>query len=301
MKKNSPNIVGFLNAGFCILNSMKPVFQYIDYRLFLRDYYSEKKATTRHFSYRYFCSKAGISSPVFLKLVMEGKSNISVEMIDKFTKALSFNKHESRFFKHLVQFNQAKTAEEKQDHYAVLVTMSNNVSRHVLGSEQFEYLSKWYNVVIRELICQHDFEDDFLALASSIVPPITKKEAATSVKLLLRIGLIVKQPDGTYRHTDRALATNREIAGPAIRAFNKTMIDLAKQAVDTIENTERNVSGMTVGLSKSSYDVLCAEIESFKDRIAAIVHNSADVDSVYQMNLQLFPVARRKNTKEVKK
>jgi uncharacterized protein (TIGR02147 family) len=292
MRKKSSDIVGFLNAGFSILDSMKPVFQYIDYRLFLRDYYLEKKATTRHFSYRYFCGKAGISSPVFLKLVMEGKSNISVEMIDKFARALSFNKQESRFFKHLVQFNQAKTAEEKQDHYAVLVTMSNNVSRHVLGSEQFEYLSKWHNVVIRELVCQHDFKEDFAALAASVVPPISKRDAEISVRLLDRLGLIVRLPDGRFRQIDRALATNREVAGPAIRAFNKTMIDLARRSVDAIEKTERNVSGMTVGVSRASYDVLCAEIESFKDRVAAIVHNSADVDRVYQLNLQLFPVAR---------
>jgi uncharacterized protein (TIGR02147 family) len=271
---------------------MKPVFQYIDYRLFLRDYYEEKKATTRHFSYRYFCGRAGISSPVFLKLVIEGKSNISMEMSDKFSKALGLNKQESRFFKHLVMFNQAGNADEKQDHYAILVTMSNNVSRHVLGSEQFEYLRKWHSVVIRELICQRDYKDDFRALAASVVPRIPKRDAEYSVRLLLRLGLIVRQDDGRYRQVDRALATNREVAGPAIRAFNKTMIDLAKQSVDTIENTERNVSGMTVGVSRASYDVLCAEIEAFKDRIAAIVHNGVEADRVYQLNMQLFPVGR---------
>ena len=271
---------------------MKPVFQYIDYRLFLRDYYEEKKATTRHFSYRYFCGRAGISSPVFLKLVIEGKSNISMEMSDKFSKALGLNKQESRFFKHLVMFNQAGNADEKQDHYAILVTMSNNVSRHVLGSEQFEYLRKWHSVVIRELICQRDYKDDFRALAASVVPRIPKRDAEYSVRLLLRLGLIVRLADGRYRQVDRALATNREVAGPAIRAFNKTMIDLAKQSVDTIENTERNVSGMTVGVSRASYDVLCAEIEAFKDRIAAIVHNGVEADRVYQLNMQLFPVGR---------
>ena len=71
---------------------MKTVFQYIDFRKYLHDYYQEKKATTRHFSYRYFCGKAGIASPVFLKLVIEGKSNISVPMIDNFCCALGHNK-----------------------------------------------------------------------------------------------------------------------------------------------------------------------------------------------------------------
>jgi uncharacterized protein (TIGR02147 family) len=281
-----------------ILSVMRRLFQYIDYRMFLRDYYAEKKATTRHFSYRYFCGKAGIGSPVFLKLVMDGKSNISVEMIDKFARALNLNKQESRYFKHLVLFNQARDADEKQDHYAVLVTMSNNVSRHVLGSEQFEYLRKWHTVVIRELVCQHDFKDDFGVLAAAVVPRITKRDAEQAIRLLLRLGLIVKMDDGTYRQADRALATNREIAGPAIRAFNKMMIDLASRAVDTIDNTERNVSGMTVGVSRASYDVLCAEIEAFKDRIATIVNNSAGVDRVCQLNIQLFPVGKSPDAKE---
>jgi uncharacterized protein (TIGR02147 family) len=269
---------------------MKSIFQYIDYRKFLSDYYAEKKATTRHFSYRYFCGKAGISSPTFLKLVMEGKSNISVVMIDKFAVALKLNKKETHFFKHLVLFNQSVSPDDKQEHYAVLVTMSNNVSQQVLGSEQFEYLSRWYTPVIRELICQHDSKDDFKALGASIIPPVSKRDAAFSVKLLLKFGLIDKNPDGAYRQIDRALATNREVAGPAIRAFNKNMIELALRSVDEIDNTRRNVSGVTMGVTKECYEVLCAEIEAFKDRVASIVDNSGSSDRVYQLNLQLFPV-----------
>jgi uncharacterized protein (TIGR02147 family) len=269
---------------------MKSIFQYIDYRKFLADYYAEKKATTRHFSYRYFCGKAGISSPVFLKLVMEGKSNISVPMIDKFAVALKLNKKEARFFKHLVLFNQSPHADDKQEHYAVLVTMSGSVSQHVLGSEQFEYLSRWYTPVIRELICQHDFKDDFKAVGASVIPPVCKRDAQFSVKLLLRLGMVVKNADGTYKPVERSLATNREVAGPAIRAFNKNMIELAMRAVDEIENTRRNISGITMGVTRECYDVLCAEIDAFKDRVASIVDNSGEGDRVYQLNLQLYPV-----------
>jgi uncharacterized protein (TIGR02147 family) len=271
---------------------MKSIFHYIDYRRFLSDYYNEKKATTRHFSYRYFCGKAGITSPTFLKLVMEGKSNISVAMIDKFSVALKLNKKEARYFKHLVLFNQSPNADDKQEHYAVLVSMNNNVSQRVLGSEQFEYLSKWHTVVIRELICQYDYKDDFKAIASSVVPPVSKRDAAFSVKLLRRLGLVIKNPDGTYCHADRVLATNRDVAGPAIRAFNKTMIELAHKSVDTVDNTRRHVSGNTMGISRECFDVLCAEIEAFKERIAAIADNSAAGDRVYQLNVQLFPIGQ---------
>jgi uncharacterized protein (TIGR02147 family) len=273
---------------------MKPVFHYIDYRQFLRDYYEEKKRNTRHFSYRYFSAKAGIGSPVFLKLVIEGKRNISPAMAGRFAEAVRLNKSESRYFWHLVLFNQAKEADEKQEHYAVLIAMSDNVSKHALGSEQFEYLDRWYNVVVRELVCQRDFSGDFKALASSVVPAITQREAESSVRLLCKLGLITRQTDGAYRQVDKALLTNRDIAGPVVRAFNKTMIDRAHEAVDAQSNDERNISGMTIGITRACYEVLCAEIEAFKDRVATIVDKDAQSDSVYQLNMQLFRVGRAK-------
>ena len=36
------------------------VLEYIDYRLFLRHYYEDKKRTQRGFSYRWFNERAGI-------------------------------------------------------------------------------------------------------------------------------------------------------------------------------------------------------------------------------------------------
>ena len=86
---------------------MEKVFTYIDYRKFLLDYYNEKKATTHFFSYRYFFNKASIKSPVFLKQVIEGERNLTLQTIDKFIGALNLNKKEATFFRHLVQFNQS--------------------------------------------------------------------------------------------------------------------------------------------------------------------------------------------------
>jgi uncharacterized protein (TIGR02147 family) len=95
---------------------MKPVFEYIDYRRYLRDYYAENKKSKKYFSYRYFSSRAGIKSPVFLKLIIENKRNLTRPMIEKFCKALDLNNKEALYFRHLVLFNQGKTAQEKQEH-----------------------------------------------------------------------------------------------------------------------------------------------------------------------------------------
>jgi uncharacterized protein (TIGR02147 family) len=53
------------------------VFQYLDYRAFLRDYYKEKKAASKTFSYVNFARKAKISSSGFLLHVIKGERNLT--------------------------------------------------------------------------------------------------------------------------------------------------------------------------------------------------------------------------------
>jgi len=52
------------------------VYAYLDYRAFLRDYYAERKAASRAFSYRAFSKRAGVSAPNYLKLVIDGKRSL---------------------------------------------------------------------------------------------------------------------------------------------------------------------------------------------------------------------------------
>jgi uncharacterized protein (TIGR02147 family) len=50
---------------------MEAIFEYFDYRAFLRDYYLYKKSRNRNFSYRSFARKGDIKSPIFFKEVAE--------------------------------------------------------------------------------------------------------------------------------------------------------------------------------------------------------------------------------------
>lgn len=77
----------------------------------------------------------------------------------------------------------------------------------------------------------------------------------------------------------------------ARRSFNSEMLMLAKNANETISVTERNISGITMGISKACYDVILAEMAAFKERIKAIVNQDAACTHVYQLNMQLFPLS----------
>src|SRR5688572_23947614 len=88
------------------------VFDYLDYRAFLRDYYTERKAR-RGFSFRNFSKRAGLGSPNYLKLVMDGDRNLTNEMAARFAHALGLNSDSANYFVELVRFTQAKTSSER--------------------------------------------------------------------------------------------------------------------------------------------------------------------------------------------
>ncbi len=270
---------------------MKEIYKYIDFRRYLADFYQEKKQTTRHFSYRYFAQRADIKSPVFLKQVIDGERNLTRKMIEKFIPALNLNKKESLYFKNLVLFNQAKNASEKQECYSVMLSMMNCVPEHQLSSSHYTYFEKWYNSVIRELVCLYDFKDDFDLIANTVKPRITAIDAKKAVQLLLRLKLIAKQNDCTYRQCDMAITSNDDMVALARRSFNSELLLLAHNANETLPQTERNISGITMGISKACYEVLLEEMAAFKERVKAIVYQDEKSTRVYQLSLQLFPLS----------
>jgi uncharacterized protein (TIGR02147 family) len=212
-------------------------------------------------------------------------------MIDRFCKAIQFNPKEAAYFKSLVFFNQAKTAMEKQEHYIALRSMENSKCEQVLNADQYDYFAKWYTVVIRELVTMMDFKDNWEMLAQCVYPAISAHEAKASVELLVRLKLIEKTPGGAYTQKDTAITTQSGIASMAIRHFNKVMIQKALGALDEVPKNQRNMFGVTMGVSSNMYDLICAEMEAFKDRIITMVSRDEESSRVYQMNLQLFPVS----------
>lgn len=274
---------------------MRSLFEYLDYRKFLADYYAFKKKANRTFSYRVFNVKAGISSPVFLKLVIDGKRNLGLSSIEKFIIALGLNKREGLYFKKLVLFDQTETPEEKQELYRALRSMRGTVSEKSLTSTQYDYFSNWYNAVIREIVTLYNFKDDFQLLAKTVRPEITCNEAKASVELLLKLKLLKKTSIGTYEQVNTAIVAEGDIGLIAIRHFNRCMLLNALKAIDEVEIGNRHISGLTMGISKQMHLIIRNEIETFKERIVKLVNQDRKSIGVYQLNVQFFPLSKNKN------
>jgi uncharacterized protein (TIGR02147 family) len=269
---------------------MKSIFEYIDYRKYLKDFYDASKGEKPYFSYRFFARRAGLKSPILLKLVIDGKRNLSRKTIDKFIKGLNIKEKETVYFRNLVLFNQAASALEKQEHYRVLRSLSRMVPQFLVEDEHFDYFDKWYFCAVREGISQHDFRDDWDGIASCVRPPISPRQAQEAVAWLLAHGFVAKNKRGGYSQVQKAITTRSEVKSIAVRNLNRKMMQLAEISLDTVPVTKRYATGVTVGLTREAYDIMVAEVEAFRDRIVQLVDSFDKGDRVYQVGIQLFPL-----------
>jgi uncharacterized protein (TIGR02147 family) len=269
------------------------VFEYDNYRAYLRDLYGFYKKTKPHFSYRYFSQKAGFRSPNFLKLVIEGKRNLSPESIERFTSALKLNKKETEFFRILVHLNQARTIGEKKLYAEKLMQFRSFRYIHPLRQDQYRYYAEWYNIPIRELTILPEFSEDPGWIARSLLPPISPQQAQKALDLLLQLGLLERDESGRLVQADAFISTGDEVTSASVANYHREMIQKGSEALDRFPGQDRDISSVTMALSESSFQEIKSLIQRFRKELLAIADQDRHPEGVYQVNFQLFPLAKR--------
>jgi len=269
------------------------VFEYDNYRAYLKDLYGFYKKTKPQFSYRYFSQKAGFRSPNFLKLVIEGKRNLSPERIERFTSALKLNKKETEFFRILVHLNQARTIGEKKLYAEQLMQFRSFRYIHPLRQDQYRYYAEWYNIPIRELTILSDFSEDPGWIARSLLPPISPQQAQKALDLLLQLGLLERDESGRLVQADAFISTGDEVTSTSVANYHREMIQKGSEALDRFPGPDRDISSVTMALSDKGFQEIKSLIQKFRKELLAIADQDQRPEGVYQINFQLFPLAKR--------
>lgn len=265
------------------------LFGYLDYRRYLKDFYRDKKGKKgSRFSFRSFSRLAGLSAPNFLKLVMEGKRNLGPDGIEGFKKALHLNKEEAAYFENLIYFNQATSDEERNRRYKALATSQKFRQIREIEQDLFVYYSHWYYAAIRELVLLPDFKEDPKWIAKKLFPRITDKQAMTSLELLLKLKFLKREKSGRLVQAEQNITSSREVQSLAVANFHRQMIQLASESIDRTPQEKRDISSITLALSKEKYLEAKRRIQEFRRELNVLLSEKDSVDSIYQINFQIF-------------
>jgi uncharacterized protein (TIGR02147 family) len=270
------------------------IFEYLDYRLFLRDLYASQKAKSPAFSHRAFSRRAGLRSSNYLSLIMKGERDLSSEMAPRFAKACGLARREADFFCDLVAYGQAKTTEEKQRWHERLARFRKFRDAHRLAGEQSAYHAHWYMPALRELVCLPSFSEEPKWIAQALEPPISERQASDALVTLMRLGLLLRDAAGRLRQAQALLTTGPGPLSHHVFAFHHGMLDLAKRALDRLPREERDISSLTLSVTEASLPLLKQRIRELRQELLQLAEcESAPPERVVQINFQLFPLSRR--------
>lgn len=290
-----------LNSRTSDVKSLAPsIFNYLNYREYLKDFYEFKKTTAKKYSYGVFSLRAGLKSPNYLKLVMSGSRNITANNILSFATALSLNDIETVYWENLVSFNQAKTDQQRR-YYLVKLAHSplpDGGARPPIRDikDEWDYYSSWHHAAIRELVLFEDFKEDAAYIARTLKDRISVVQAKQSIELLLRMNFLMHNAQGKLVQAERQVRyfNHDDLRNIVIQQFHRSTAELAIDSLERDKVSERDFSGLTIGISQEALPKLKAKITEFRKSLNSEFSSLDRAELVLQINFQVIPVTGRK-------
>lgn len=269
---------------------MKSIFEYLDYRCFLKDFYGEKKSRQSFFSYRLFGAKVGVDASYLVKVLIKAR-HISDSSIARFADFCGLGDREAEYFEALVHFAKAKSHKESKLYFEKLLSVKS-VDANTLLNHQYEYYRKWYHSAVRSVLEYCEFRGDYKALAEKLSPAVTAKEAKESIVLLEKLCLIKKDAGGVFRMTDTAITTGDQWQSLAIQAFQEETIRLSLESLARHSKKHRDISTVTMNINGQDFEEVRERIKEFRGNVIKFVNEAVSPDRTYQLNIQLFPLTK---------
>lgn len=269
---------------------MKEIFEYTDYRLYLRDFYEYTKQSKPYYSFRFIASRVGIN-PGFIFRLMSGKVHLGLKKIEIFADLINLSGRQRDYFVELVRLGRAKRNEDIQECLKRLQSI-RGVQFTTIADDQLEFFGKWYHMAMRSLLSIYPFDGkNYRRLGAMLIPPLTADEARESVNLLTRLGLVHHGPDGIFKVINMFISTKEKWSSTAIHQYQKSSIELSLKSLEDLSKDMRDISTLTFTFSKKQMETLKERLQEIRQEILMLSQDSPDEDCVMQLNLQLFPAA----------
>jgi uncharacterized protein (TIGR02147 family) len=274
--------------------------EYMDYRLFLADFYFAKKQQTklavRPYSYAIFSAAADIKSPNYLKMIIENKRNLSLDMVSKFAKACSFNKAQTDEFKLLVIFNQAEDPADRN--YALKQLSEYRVEQKLkhgeLDRKVFEKVPNWIGWIIYAMVDQEGVVFETSQLKDLLRGKVSESEINEALENLIKSGELSRDPVTNIITKGKPTEAPDEIPSALVRKLQMQLMYLGLESLYQDTANEREFGALTLSLTEKEFEDIKFKLRQLRKSLHkdnSIARMASKGERVYQLNLQLFPVS----------
>lgn len=276
---------------------MNSIFDYLDYRKYLRALFEEKKKELPGFSHRSLAMKLSLRAPGHMLFVIQGKRRLTDDIALRLAAYLKLGKKESNYLLSLVRYTNAGTPAEKQYAFEELLSIRQRIASKV-PSSSYRFYEKWYYSAIRASLDVEPFSGDYNRLASLLCPPISSSEARQAIGVLVDLNMIKKDESGFYRPTEAAITAGDSWQSATIQNLQRQFLGLAAESFDRFPREDRDISNLTITVSPETFEVIRKKLQDLRSQIMSMACAEQEPDRVLQFNFQIFPLLKKNKGKQ---
>ncbi|MEN9308429.1 MAG: hypothetical protein RL173_2361 [Fibrobacterota bacterium] len=268
---------------------MLPVFDYLDYREFLKDFYENKKAEFPLFSYRVMADQVGMDSS-YLFRVLQKDLHLPARCVPQVLDYVELSGRGAEYFQILIAYGRTKGKKEKQDVLEKALAL-RDVQRKLLDSKELSFFRDWWVVAVRSLLEVVEGRANPDEMGAKFRPKVPSVEVSKALEQLQELGLVKKGPSGRLVLADAHLSAGGEAHSTAVRAYQRQILDLAKESLERFAREERDVSTLALAVDASAFEDIREMLRECRRQIQKRVEDAPHPDRVMQLSMAFFPLA----------
>lgn len=266
---------------------MDSLYETEDYRAWLKARYEERKRSNAHFSYRFMAQRIDMDPGQLVK-VLQGRLHLSENHLGAVARLFGLDVRAERYLFALVRFGKAVRKEEVESRWEELQSL-REVQAKELAQDQYEFYASWIPTALRGLLSLNEADQSVAGLARRLQPQPTDAEVERALDLLERLGLVTRTDEGRIQITDKHIRTGDLWKEKTVRAFQGETLRLAEQSLEKIPPRRRDITTLTLTLAEKDITFLRERAAEFRRDLIRLAEESDPADSVYQVNIQIFP------------
>ncbi|MBT4790220.1 MAG: TIGR02147 family protein [Halobacteriovoraceae bacterium] len=140
---------------------MDSIYDYLDATDFLNDKFKELQKERPSFSLRAWAKHLDMKSHGPLHAILKKQRMIPKKLVPKLIKTLKIDKNEVKYLEALVDFQRAKSIEEKEFYKEQLAKLSPTPLREINDLEAYKYITDPIHITLAEMTQLKNFKDTY--------------------------------------------------------------------------------------------------------------------------------------------
>jgi len=280
-------------------SSKVSIFAFTDFRSYLKaaclpnGSYSHQSNNLKKWSRR-----LGYKSPSSLAMVLGGQRLPSTEILQGLADSLQWSAREKEYFFALVELEKAKKkGKDTKKVLEKLAKFSSENEVHKLSLAEFQILSDWYFLAIKNLISCDGFQENTDWIRKKLRNKVTNSQVEHALTTLEKCGVIQRLPNGKLSVVQQPWRTDPKAVSSAIRRHHAGMIHLALEALEEQRPEDRQYMGLSLKFSPKKMEAAKKKLADFLESFNQEFFDESSQE-IFQLNLQLFSLTTPNPTKE---